>query len=237
MDPNQQTPTQPTQPTPTAPTVPSPVAPEQPPVVEEVSAPAPAPAPAPALAPTPPAPMPAPEAPAAPVEVAPVAVVGATTPDPSAYGQPSYGEPAPAAPVGSPAASTEENPDKSYLVALLLSYFLGSMGVDRFYLGKVGTGIAKLLTLGGFGIWALVDLLLVAFGKLRAKEDSRPLHGFAKEFHWVKIVAIIMIVFNVVIIGGILLLIVLGTIAGVQDRATEDAASSGYSQTYQYESN
>lgn len=66
---------------------------------------------------------------------------------------------------------------KSWIVALLLSIFLGTLGVDRFYLGKVGTGILKLLTLGGFGIWWLVDVILIATDSM-SDSLGRPLyHG------------------------------------------------------------
>lgn len=64
--------------------------------------------------------------------------------------------------------------DKEWLVALLLSGFLGTLGVDRFYLGYIGLGIAKLLTCGGLGIWALIDLILVALRKV-PDADGRPL--------------------------------------------------------------
>lgn len=50
----------------------------------------------------------------------------------------------------------------NWIVALLLSIFLGSLGVDRFVMGKVGTGILKLLTAGGWGIWWLIDVILIA---------------------------------------------------------------------------
>ncbi len=51
---------------------------------------------------------------------------------------------------------------KKWLVALLLSIFVGSLGIDRFYMGYIGTGILKLITLGGFGLWWLIDLILIA---------------------------------------------------------------------------
>ncbi len=116
-----------------------------------------------------------------------------------------------AEPTTAPSSQTDENPDKSYVLALALSYFLGSIGVDRFYLGKIGTGIAKLLTFGGFGIWALIDLLLIAFGKLHAKGDDRPLQGFAHNFKWVKITTIILIIFNIVVIGGVILVMTMAS--------------------------
>ena len=52
--------------------------------------------------------------------------------------------------------------DKQYLIALILSIFLGQLGIDRFYTGQIGAGIGKLLTFGGLGIWWLIDIFLYA---------------------------------------------------------------------------
>jgi TM2 domain-containing membrane protein YozV len=62
--------------------------------------------------------------------------------------------------------------EKEFLVAILFSVFLGSLGIDRFYLGHVGLGIGKLLTCGGCGIWQLVDIILIA---MRNVNDSNGL--------------------------------------------------------------
>ena len=52
----------------------------------------------------------------------------------------------------------------SRLTALLLCIFLGGLGVHRFYVGKIGTGVAMIFTLGGLGIWVLIDLIMVITG-------------------------------------------------------------------------
>jgi TM2 domain-containing membrane protein YozV len=59
---------------------------------------------------------------------------------------------------------------KSRLVAFLLCFFLGVFGVHRFYVGKTGTGVAMVFTLGGLGIWAFIDLILIAIGSFKDKE-------------------------------------------------------------------
>ena len=61
---------------------------------------------------------------------------------------------------------------RSFIVALLLSIFVGGLGVDRFYLGYIGLGILKLVTMGGCGIWSLIDIILIAMGKLKDADGN-----------------------------------------------------------------
>jgi TM2 domain-containing membrane protein YozV len=66
------------------------------------------------------------------------------------------------------------NPPKSQVVAALLCFFLGGFGVHRFYLGYVTIGVIQLVTLGGCGIWAIIDFILILVGSLKDK-DGRDL--------------------------------------------------------------
>lgn len=61
---------------------------------------------------------------------------------------------------------------KSQLVALLLVIFVGVLGIHRFYLGYTWQGIVQLLTLGGLGVWALIDLIRIITGDLQPKDDT-----------------------------------------------------------------
>jgi len=60
--------------------------------------------------------------------------------------------------------------DKGFVPAILLCFFLGFLGIHRFYVGKIGTGILMLLTLGGLGIWNLVDFIIIVTGNFRDKQ-------------------------------------------------------------------
>ena len=60
-----------------------------------------------------------------------------------------------------------------WLALFLLTFFVGVLGVHRFYVGKIGTGALMLITLGGLGVWFLVDLLLVVTGQFTNKDGQK----------------------------------------------------------------
>ena len=71
-----------------------------------------------------------------------------------------------------PAGYPEEASEKSRLVVTLLAFFLGELGIHRFYLGKIGTGILMIFTLGGLGIWVLIDFIMAVTGTMRDVEGK-----------------------------------------------------------------
>ncbi len=64
----------------------------------------------------------------------------------------------------------QQTSEKSYIAMILLCFFLGSLGIHRFYAGKIGTGILMIITLGGLGIWTLIDFIMIIIGKFKDKE-------------------------------------------------------------------
>ena len=63
--------------------------------------------------------------------------------------------------------------EKRILPAFLLCFTLGMFGAHRFYVGKIGTGLLQLFTLGGFGIWMLVDMIMIVVGSFKDKEGEK----------------------------------------------------------------
>ena len=63
--------------------------------------------------------------------------------------------------------------DKRILPALLLCFFFGVFGFHRFYVGKIGTGILQILTLGGLGIWTLIDFVMIIVGSFTDKQGNK----------------------------------------------------------------
>lgn len=59
-----------------------------------------------------------------------------------------------------------------WIVALVLCLFLGFLGAHRFYTGKIGTGLAMLLTAGGLGVWTLIDFIIILAGAYRDHNDK-----------------------------------------------------------------
>ena len=67
------------------------------------------------------------------------------------------------------APSNSEPSDKDFVTTLLISVFLGGLGIHRFFVNKIGTGVLMLITLGGLGIWWIIDIILIVTGSF---EDS-----------------------------------------------------------------
>ena len=62
--------------------------------------------------------------------------------------------------------------EKTFIATLILAVLLGTIGVHRFYVGKIGTGVLMLLTAGGLGIWWIIDIIMIATSNFKDKQDK-----------------------------------------------------------------
>ncbi len=67
----------------------------------------------------------------------------------------------------------DEASDKSRTLAAILAFFFGVFGAHRFYVGKTGTAVVQLLTIGGLGIWAFIDFLIILFGEFTDSDGNK----------------------------------------------------------------
>lgn len=88
---------------------------------------------------------------------------------------------------------TTEQKGKSFLAALLLNFFLGFLGAHRFYTGYIGIGVLQLLTAGGLGIWALIDLIFISLGRYKDAQ-GRELEEYNKNIGLAVIIVLILLV-------------------------------------------
>lgn len=97
---------------------------------------------------------------------------------------------------------------RHFLAVFFISFMWGTFGADRMYLGKWGTGILKLVTFGGLGIWVIVDLILIMGGSMRDKE-GREMLQFAdyKKFAYLTVLIFAIALGVFVLINGIALIL------------------------------
>lgn len=100
---------------------------------------------------------------------------------------------------------------KNWIVTIVLAWFLGSLGIHRFYTGHIAYGVIQLLTAGGCGIWALIDFINLCFGNYKDAEgqdlaEYNPTAGKIVFFVWLGLVILsclfYFLMFSAAMVGG-----------------------------------
>lgn len=129
---------------------------------------------------------------------------------------------------------------KSASTALLLCLFLGSLGVHRFYVGKIGTGILMLLTGGGLGIWYLIDIILIANCQFTDAQGNLLIFTRGKGSTLKRTISVVaLVIAGFLIYLTALISIVLYATSGISSTVKEELAairSGNYEKAYSYTS-
>jgi len=128
-----------------------------------------------------------------------------------------------------PAVTKKLPRQRHFLAVFFISFMWGPFAIDRFYLGKWGTGILKLVTFGGFGFWVLVDLALIMSGAMKDKQGREMLQvAEYKKFAAKTVLWFAVILGAAVLLGGLLLILgVYEIITLIQDGGLENIPGIG----------